>query len=205
MAKWKDIHFYNNYHIIFIFNSKFTIPNYPERIKSLTFSKGMDLRMKQQRFFPGIILMGFGAYFYLQKSNILLFDGFFTWPTILLIVGLAFLFQAYGGQDYQFILPGVILTGFGIHFHLVRQFPNWPDQIGIFVLIIAIGFFLQSQKTKEGFLYSMLFFILALLSLFYQNVIAWLGLLRSGQEDLWHFWPILLILVGAYLLFVKRK
>jgi hypothetical protein len=161
--------------------------------------------MKQQRFFPGIILMGFGIYFFLQKSNILLFDGFFTWPTILLIVGLAFLFQAYGGKDYQFILPGVILTGFGIHFHLVSRFPTWPDQIGVFVLIIAIGFFLQSQKTKEGSLYSMLFFILALLSLFYQNVVSWLGLLKSGQEDLWRFWPVLLILVGAYLLFFKRK
>ena len=52
--------------------------------------------MKQQRIFPGIILIGFGAYFYLQQANIVLFQEFFTWPTLLIIVGLAFLGQGYG-------------------------------------------------------------------------------------------------------------
>ncbi len=37
--------------------------------------------MKQQRIFPGVILLGFGAYFYLQQAHIILFSEFFTWPT----------------------------------------------------------------------------------------------------------------------------
>ncbi|MFL6560763.1 MAG: LiaI-LiaF-like domain-containing protein, partial [Bacillus sp. (in: firmicutes)] len=39
--------------------------------------------MKNQRIFPGFILIGFGAYFLLQQAGISLFPQFFTWPTLL--------------------------------------------------------------------------------------------------------------------------
>lgn len=122
--------------------------------------------MKNQRIFPGIILIGFGAYFFLQQSNIPALQPLNTWPTLLMIVGIAFLFQGYGAKDYNAILPGVILFGFGLHFHVVNRLEIWPDHIGTFILIIALGFLLRHQKTGTGIFQGILFLILAALMLF---------------------------------------
>lgn len=161
--------------------------------------------MKNQRLFPGIILIGFGAYFLLQQLNLSALQPFFIWPTLLIIVGLAFLFQGYGAKDYHAILPGVILTGFGLHFHMVNRLAIWPDNIGIFILIIALGLLLQSIKTGVGLFQGILFLILAFLHLFYDQVIGWFDLLGNGVSSAWKFWPALLILFGIYFLFFKRK
>lgn len=81
--------------------------------------------MKNQKIFPGLILLGFGLYFYLEHSQIDILKEYLTLPTLLIIVGIAFLGQGYGGKDYEAILPGVILTGFGIHFHIVNRLSIW--------------------------------------------------------------------------------
>ncbi|MEH7122310.1 DUF5668 domain-containing protein [Bacillus sp. JJ1532] len=161
--------------------------------------------MKNQRIFPGIILIGFGAYFFLQQSNITLFQPFFTWPSLLIIIGIAFLFQGYGAKDYHSILPGVILTGFGLHFHVVNRLEIWPDHIGTFILIIALGFLLQHQKTRTGLFQGILFLVLASLLLFYDRIILWFGLLENGVSTAWKFWPAIFILAGIYFLFFKKK
>jgi hypothetical protein len=161
--------------------------------------------MKNQKIFPGIILIGFGAYFFMQQSGITVFEKFYTWPTLLMIVGLAFLGQGYIAKDYEAILPGVILLGFGVHFHVVGHLAFWPNQIGTFILIIAIGFFLRYQKTKNGLFQSILFLVLALLSLFYSRVASYLGLLENSVSIAWKFWPIILIVLGIYFLFIKKK
>jgi hypothetical protein len=161
--------------------------------------------MKNQRIFPGIILIGFGAYFFLQQSNIALFQEFYTWPTLLVIVGISFLAQGYGAKDYEAILPGVILTGFGLHFHIINHFALWPNHIGTFILIIALGFLLRYQKVRSGLFQGILFLVLALLLLFYDRVIAWLGILESTVSIAWKSWPIVLVLIGSYLLFVRKK
>ncbi|GLB58397.1 LiaI-LiaF-like domain-containing protein [Cytobacillus sp. NCCP-133] len=161
--------------------------------------------MKNQRIFPGIILIGFGAYFFLQQTNFSALLPFYTWPTLLVIVGAAFLFQAYGARDYESILPGVILTGFGLHFHVVNRLEIWPDHIGIFILIIALGFLLRHQKTGTGLFQGILLLILAAMLLFYDRVIEWMGLLENGVSTAWRFWPILLMLIGLYFLIIKKK
>lgn len=161
--------------------------------------------MKNQRIFPGIILIGFGAYFFLQQSNIALFQEFYTWPTLLVIVGISFLAQGYGAKDYEAILPGAILTGFGLHFHMINHFELWPNHIGTFILIIAIGFLLRYQKVRSGLFQGILFLVLALLLLFYDRVIAWFGILESTVSIAWKSWPIVLVLIGSYLLFVRKK
>jgi hypothetical protein len=161
--------------------------------------------MKNQKIFPGIILIGFGAYFFMQQSGISVFEKFYTWPTLLIIVGLAFLGQGYMAKDYEAILPGVILLGFGVHFHVVGHLAFWPNQIGTFILIIALGFFLRFQKTKSGLFQAFLFLILALLSLFYSKIASHLGLLENSVSIAWKFWPIILIVIGIYFLFIKKK
>lgn len=161
--------------------------------------------MKSQNTIPGIILIGFGVYYYLQQANIILFDQFYTWPTLMAIVGLAFLVQAYRGNDYNSILPGVILFGFGIHLHIVGRLSIWPDHLGAFILIIALAFLLRYQKTGTGLFHGILFLILAALLLFYEQISNWLATLETGLVIVWKFWPVALILIGIYLLFFKRK
>lgn len=161
--------------------------------------------MKNQRIFPGIILIGFGAYFFLQQSGITLFQQFYTWPTLLVIVGAAFLGQGYFSKDHEAILPGVILAGFGLHFHLVHRVTFWPDHIGTFIFIIALGFLLRYQKTGTGLFQAVLFILLAVLLLFYDKIAGYLGLVQNGFSLAWKFWPAVLILFGAYFLFFKKK
>ncbi|WP_100331753.1 LiaI-LiaF-like domain-containing protein [Bacillus xiapuensis] len=161
--------------------------------------------MKQQRIFPGVILIGFGLYFFLQQAKFSAFQPFLSWPTLLMVIGLAFLAEAYSGHDAGGILPGVILTGFGIHFHAVHQFGFWSNDTGVFILIIALGFLMQYQKTRKGLFQGLLFLLLAVITLFYDKVVEWLGVLENQAWSLWPFWPIVLIITGGYLLFIKKK
>ncbi|GKU81467.1 LiaI-LiaF-like domain-containing protein [Niallia sp. NCCP-28] len=161
--------------------------------------------MKSQKLFSGIILIGFGLYFLLKEFNIPLFADFYTWPTLLLIVGIAFLIQGYRGNDYSSILPGVILAGFGLHFHLINKLAIWPDHTGSFILIIALGFILQNQKSGQGLLNGMLFLLLAILLLFFQDIIQSLGFLKLKENTVSMIIPILFLLIGSYYLFIQKK
>jgi hypothetical protein len=161
--------------------------------------------MKKQRIFPGIILLGFGIYFFWQQANITFFAEFMTWPTLIMIVGIAFLSQGYGGKDYDAILPGVILTGFGFHFHVVNRFSIWPDLVAALVLFIALGSILRYQKTGNGLFQGILFLALAGLMIFYNKIVGWFGLLTNQVDSVFQYWPILMIIIGVYLLFFKRK
>ncbi|OIK14367.1 DUF5668 domain-containing protein [Bacillus sp. MUM 13] len=160
--------------------------------------------MKSQRIFPGLILIGFGLYFFLKQANIELFQGFFNWPTILCIVGIAFLIQAYSGKDNEAILPGVILFGFGLHFHVVHRLEIWPDNIGVFILIIALGFILRARASSTGLFHGVVLLVISLLSLFYDKITGMMGLIKIGTADPAKFWPFIVMLIGIILL-VKKK
>ena len=162
--------------------------------------------MKNQQIFPGIILIGFGAYFLLEQTGLTIFHQFSTWPTLLIIVGIAFLGQGYRTNEHESILPGVIMAGFGLHFHLVGKVSFWPsNNIGMLILIISLGYFLRFQKTSKGLFQAFLFLILAGLLLFYDKVISYFDLLQNGMGFIWKFWPALLIVVGIYFLLKKKK
>lgn len=161
--------------------------------------------MKNQNIIPGIILIGFGIYYYFQQIDLVLFEQFFSWPTLMAIVGMAFLVHGYRGKAFDSILPGVILFGFGVHLHIVNHLEVWPDHLGAFILIIALAFLLRYQKTGAGLFHGILFLILAALLLFYDQITLFLETTESGVATLWNFWPIALVLIGIYLLFFKRK
>ncbi|WP_077214151.1 LiaI-LiaF-like domain-containing protein [Bacillus dakarensis] len=161
--------------------------------------------MKNQRIFPGFLLLGFGIYFLLQELQVSLFEGFGTWPTLSIIVGVGFLLQGYLAKDNEAIIPGTILTGFGLHVHFVNILEVWPDHTGIFILIIALGFLLRYQKVRTGFFPGFLFLALALLLLFYDKTFGWISSLQIGIELFWKFWPIIFIGLGAKFLFFKKK
>jgi hypothetical protein len=161
--------------------------------------------MKTQRILPGIILIGFGLYFFMQQSAIEIFPGFYRWPTLLCIVGIAFLTQAYAAKDHESILPGVILFGFGLHFHVVGKYENWPNDIGVFIFIIAVGFILRARKTNTGMVNGILLLVVSILTLFYDKVFSLLGDIEPSLSGVLKFWPFLLMAVGGYILFIKKK
>jgi hypothetical protein len=162
-------------------------------------------RLKKHSIFPGIILIGIGGYFLLQQLSITFFTGFFTWSTIIIIIGIALLVQAYVSNDYSNILPGVILTGFGLHFHPFNQLALWPKNSGMLIFVIALGFILRSFKTKANMVQGILLMALALLLLNYSSFLNWLGVFGTGSSFMIRFWPIILIAIGFYLLFIKKK
>ncbi|WP_458412310.1 LiaI-LiaF-like domain-containing protein [Schinkia sp. CFF1] len=155
--------------------------------------------MKRQGFFLGVILIGLGVYFLMDQLNIPVMHKLFTWPTLLLIIGIAFLLQVYVAHDRQSIFPGVILTGLGIHFHGRELFSFWPDHWAIYTLIVGIAFIAQHQR-----ILGILLVVISLLGLFYDGVIGWLSYISEAVGWLVHFWPVLLILLGVYIL-VKKK
>lgn len=158
----------------------------------------MDLNGK--RMFPGILLIGFGLYFFLQQSAFTWVKPYLGWPALLLITGISFLVQGLK-EEGSGILPGVVLTGFGLHFYVVDYLGWWANDTGVFILIIAVGFLLQHQKTGHGLLNGILFLFLAAITLFYGTIKQWLGPL----ESFWQFWPLVLIAIGGYLLFVQKN
>lgn len=86
--------------------------------------------MKQSKTFIGVLLIGFGLFFVLQQYSIPILSRFDTWPTILIILGMAFLAQGYLNKQPESILPGGILTGLRLHF--------MPYTIGIIGLITGV-------------------------------------------------------------------
>ncbi|GMB07441.1 LiaI-LiaF-like domain-containing protein [Thermolongibacillus altinsuensis] len=158
--------------------------------------------MKKRGIFSGILLTGFGLYFLFERLS--LFPMLHTWPTLLLIIGIALLGQAYIGKEYANILAGIVLVGLGSHFHLITLFPAWPNDISMFVLIIAIGLLFQYQKTKQALLPTILFFLLAAAFLFSNQLKNATNLFTTGIESLLNFWPLAFIVLGLYLLFVKK-
>ncbi|MCL6572353.1 MAG: DUF5668 domain-containing protein [Bacillus sp. (in: Bacteria)] len=162
--------------------------------------------MKNQQIFPGIILIGLGSYYLLAQTGMAFFQQFSTWPTLLIIVGLAFLGQGYRAKENESILPGVIMAGLGLHFHLVGKVSFWPsNNIGMLILFISLGYFLRFHKTSSGLFQAFLFLVLAALLLFYDKITSYFDLLQNGMSFVWKFWPALLIVVGIYFLLKKKK
>ncbi|CAG9619530.1 LiaF transmembrane domain-containing protein [Sutcliffiella rhizosphaerae] len=160
--------------------------------------------MKKNSFLPGLLLLFFGLYFLLQQLNISLWDGMFTWSTLLVITGAALLLQAYKQSDYPNILPGFVLLGIGLHFQLKDTVAVWPDHFAVIILILGVGFILRAQKTKGGMFEGVLLCILASFFLFYGTFMEMLGVVETGVEHLYNYWPVILIIIGAFLV-VKKK
>ncbi|WP_042345548.1 LiaF transmembrane domain-containing protein [Bacillus massiliigorillae] len=160
--------------------------------------------MNSRNLFAATTLILFGIYFFLNQSSIEVFPTFYTWPTLLCIVGIAFLVQSYKANNSEAILPGVILFGFGLHFHITHYFSVWPNEIGVFILIISLGFLLQSRKSKTSSIPGILMLIISILLLFNEKASSLLGTLGTGIDSVLSFWPFLLVGIGIALL-IKKK
>jgi hypothetical protein len=161
--------------------------------------------MKKQATFSGIIFVGLGAYFLANQLHLPLVHLFRDWPALLIILGIAFIGQAYSAREYQHIFPGIVLFGFGLHILLTQWFKSWPNHIGMFFLIIAIAFFISSRKIKSGLGQSIFFLALAFITLFSERFQHLFHIVETRISSVWKFWPFGLIISGIYILLIKRK
>ncbi|MBU8905071.1 LiaI-LiaF-like domain-containing protein [Desertibacillus haloalkaliphilus] len=158
--------------------------------------------MKRQGIFPGILLIAVGLFFFLQQFQLPFVHYLFSWPTILLVVGLAFLFQGYIGREHSSLFPGALLFGFGIHFHALNFLPFWPNHWAMFTLITGLSFILLYSRTKrDGLFPGVALVIVSLLAFFYSGFIHWVNQLFTIVDGLW---PLVLIIIGLYLILKKK-
>ncbi|MFD1705594.1 LiaI-LiaF-like domain-containing protein [Siminovitchia sediminis] len=161
--------------------------------------------MVKKGMFSGIILLGFGLYFLLQQYPVSFIQNFISWPTLIMIIGIGFLVQGYAAKDHEAILPGAIITGVGIHFHVMDRFNIWQDHAGVFLLLVAIGLLLTYVKTGIGLVMGLLFLAAATLLLFFDRLEGWA--LQQGHDITLfsNFWPLVFIAAGLYFILTQRK
>ncbi len=158
--------------------------------------------MKKQNLLTGFLLVGFGIFFLLRQFSISLFQSYYSWPTLLIIIGAAFLIYSYTAKEYQNIFIGSLLLLLGIHFHGLTHFSFWVDHWAIYPLIIGVSFLLRYTKTKSGLFPGLILTGLAVFALAANPV--WLHWMAQFVILLEKFWPIVLIAIGMYMLIRKK-
>ncbi|ADE71690.1 MULTISPECIES: LiaF transmembrane domain-containing protein [Priestia] len=161
--------------------------------------------MKKQSMFFGVLLVGFGIFFLLNELHMSIAAKVYTWPVLLILIGAALLTESALSQDHSNLLASYILITLGIHFYVSEQIPFWPTNISMVVFMVAISFLLSARKAKSGFFQGGTLLIIAILMMFSDRLKLFLPKVEDGVNYLTTFWPILLLLVGLYLLFFKRK
>ncbi|WP_416420423.1 LiaF transmembrane domain-containing protein [Priestia aryabhattai] len=161
--------------------------------------------MKKQSMFFGVLLVGFGIFFLLNELHMSIAAKVYTWPVLLILIGAALLTESALSQDHSNLLASYILITLGIHFYVSEQIPFWPKNISMVVFMVAISFLLSARKAKSGFFQGGTLLIIAILMMFSDRLKLFLPKVEDGVNYLTTFWPILLLLVGLYLLFFKRK
>src|SRR5690625_782130 len=135
--------------------------------------------LKRQNFFVGYLFIGIGVFFLLKQLKIPIFTDFYSWPTLLIIIGLALLIYSYRLKEYQSLFSGTLILGLGLHFHGMAHYDFWINHWAMYTLIIGIAFIIRSLKTKKVFLlvfsfiliYSIIFFFISLFAYFYMITI----------------------------------
>ncbi|KKI92289.1 hypothetical protein WQ54_09850 [Bacillus sp. SA1-12] len=161
--------------------------------------------MKKLSLLPGIILLGIGIFYSLQKLNIHLFENQQSWQGLLILLGAAFLISGHFEKDNTAILPGILLFGLGIHFIYQPKLPTWPDHPAAFLFILSIGMLLTAMRTKSGYATGLLLLAIGLFLHFFQTIIQSFSIVENGVKLIETYWSFLMILIGALLVFVKRK
>ncbi|MBZ5749423.1 MULTISPECIES: hypothetical protein [Metabacillus] len=161
--------------------------------------------MKKVSLLPGIILLEIGIFYSFQKLNIQLFENQNSWQILLILLGAAYLISGHFEQDNTAILPGIILAGLGIHFIYQAKLDSWPDHPAAFLFILALGMLLTAIKTKSGYVQGFVFLLIGLFLHSFQSITESLSIVENGGHLIESYWPFLLIVIGAFLLFFKRK
>jgi len=160
--------------------------------------------MKKQNAFSAYVLIGIGIYFLIKQLDLAIFDNFYSWPTFLIIIGIAFLIHSYSAKEYNNLFTGVLLLGLGIHFHGLENYPFWFDHWSVYALIVGLAFLIRFFKTKKGLVPAGILIGIALLMIFSVTLPEWFQWIYGVIDFLETFWPVALIAIGVYLLKFKK-
>lgn|SRR5690625_3832732 len=158
------------------------------------------IRLKRNHLFLAYVLIGIGLYFLLKQINIPFpfIENLTSWPTLIIIIGIALLLHSYAVRDYENLFSGTIVLGIGIHLHGLQNYTNWINHWAVYLLIVGIAFIVRFFKTKNNFFIGLMCVVISILFIFPINT----PLLRKIHSyDI--VWPIGLIMLGIYLL--RRK
>ncbi|GAA0428853.1 hypothetical protein GCM10008934_18120 [Virgibacillus salarius] len=159
--------------------------------------------MKKQQTLTAYLLIGIGVFFLLQQLNIPILSNFYSWQTIIILIGLVLLIHSYVTKSYQNLFTGTVILGLGIHFYGIAYYSFWIDHWAMYLLIVGIAFIIRYLHTKEGIIPGLLLIVFAIIMLFSIQLPVWFNWIYIVLEYLERFWPVILIVLGLYLL--KRK
>lgn len=160
--------------------------------------------MKKKNAFSAYLLIGIGVYFLLRQLKIPILTDFYSWQTLLIIVGLALLIHSYTSKNYQNLFTGTIVLGLGIHFHGVAHYSFWIDHWAVYLLIVGIAFIVRYVHTKSGLFPGVLLIAFAIIMIFSIQLPIWFDWIYIVINFIEKFWPILLIVLGVHLLTKKK-
>lgn len=162
-------------------------------------------KIEKQNSFTGFLLIALGVYFLLQQTNIEILEPFYTWPSILIIVGLSLVFHCYVHKDFDNLFAATLILGMGIHFHGLMHYDFWINHWAIYPLIIGISLIIRFLRTKKGLIPGVILIAFAVLMIFSVQMPEWFDLFYIGLDYMETFWPIILIISGFYFMKKKRK
>ncbi|MGP4064915.1 LiaI-LiaF-like domain-containing protein [Oceanobacillus sp. M65] len=160
--------------------------------------------MKKQNALPAYILIGIGIFFLLRQLKLPIITDFYSWQTIIIIIGLALLIHSYTSKSYHNLFSGSVLLGIGIHLHGIQHYDFWIDHWAVYPLIIGIAFLVRRTKVKQGLFPGVILTAVSILLIFSVSLPPWLDWVYQVIDTLEQFWPVVLIIIGLYLL-MKRK
>lgn len=161
--------------------------------------------MKKKSILLPLTLLAVALYAILSGSQFDLWEDQEKWFTLVLLFGLAFLYQGKKEQDYAHVFIGMLLAGLSLHFILQPKIDYWPDTFTMIVFIVGLALFMKSAQKKEYRLESVVLIALGLFLYFFQQITKQLSALSIPTSGFELYWPYVLILVSLLLLFLKRK
>src|SRR5699024_12455569 len=72
--------------------------------------RGSEKMKKQNKFF-GYLLIAIGVFYLLHHLDFAILQNYYSWPTLLAIIGVVFLIHSYSEKEYQHIFTGTLLVG----------------------------------------------------------------------------------------------
>lgn len=156
--------------------------------------------MKKQNLFTSYLLIGIGTFFLLRQLKVPIFTDFYSWPTLLIIIGFTFLIYSFKAKEYGQLFTGTFLLGLGIHFHGVKHYDFWVDHWAMYILIIGIAFFVRFLKTKDGLLQSLILSGIAIFIIYSNAIPAHFPWINDAFRLIETYWPVALIMIGILLL-----
>jgi hypothetical protein len=156
--------------------------------------------MKRESLVWGIILILLGAAFLVNQLFPDVFGGF-RWPWILLALGAIFTIASLVGRVGGMMIPGIILLGLGGIFLYQDATGDWASWAYVWTLIpglAGLGMLIGGLYDRELAQARPIALIMVLASLIF---FALFGGFFGLDPSLLRYWPVLLILLGLYVLY----